>query len=97
MKLKFAAVVATALMLTGCGSADKDAMKQGLVKTGMEQTQADCYAVALADVIEADIYNNIAESLVQGSTERDAVNKARRKFGAEFKAPLNKARTGCVN
>ena len=83
-------------LLTGCESADIDLMKTGLVKGGMDQAKASCYAEKAGESVDGEIYNYIAKLIDQGVEERKAVNKARRKFGADFKTPLEEARDACV-
>ena len=89
--------LAALLLLAGCGeSPDVDSMKNGLTKSGMPTKQAVCFSQAMSKTLDGKIYNNLATLLNQGETEKNAVNKTRRKFGAEFKVPLEKARKGCV-
>ena len=96
MKCSFLGCAAL-LLLAGCGeSPDVDSMKNGLTKSGMEQDQAECFSQAMGKTVDGEIYNNLAVLLNQGETEKNAVNRTRRKFGAEFKVPMEKARAGCV-
>jgi hypothetical protein len=86
----------SSLLLTGCESADIELMKSGLTKGGMDASQASCYAEKAGDTVDGEIYNYIAKLMAEGLEENKAVNKARRKFGADFKTPLDEARKACV-
>jgi len=95
--IKYASLLFCAsLLLTGCESADVDLMKSGLVRGGMDSSQASCYAEKAGDAVDGETYNYIAKLMAEGVEESQAINKARRKFGAEFKKPLKEARDACV-
>ncbi|PHR27253.1 MAG: hypothetical protein COA36_09710 [Desulfotalea sp.] len=86
------------LILTGCGeSPDVELMKSGLTRVGMAKDQAKCYAEAAEDTVKGEPYNYIARLMGEGLGEKKAINKARRKFGADFKTPLEEARKNCLN
>jgi hypothetical protein len=80
----------------GCGSKDVEQMEAGLIKTGMPADQAECFARQMEETVDADPYNYMAKLMNAGADERSAVNKARRKYGADFKAPMEAARDACV-
>ncbi len=81
--------------VAGCGG-DAEMMKEGLRKSGLSQQQADCYADKMLDEgVDKDPYNYIAELLVNGADQRDAFNKARRKFGPEWQPAAKNARKAC--
>lgn len=82
-------------MLSGCGG-DKELMEKGLMRSGMEAGQAKCFAEKMAGGVETEIYDYLAKIMNEGVAEKEAVNKARRKFGADFKTPMEEARTACV-
>ncbi|WDP92768.1 MAG: hypothetical protein HUN04_24825 [Desulfobacter sp.] len=85
-----------AAMVSGCGG-DKDAMKAALAKTGMASDQAACFAEKMIEEgMEAEPYNYMAALMNNGASEKDAVNRTRRKFTAEFKTPMDAARKTCV-
>ncbi len=89
---------ALVLPMAGCGeSANVDLMKQGLTRNGLPADQAICYAENLDGKIKGEIYNFIAALMNEGITEKDSINRARRKFGADFKTPLEEVRNSCVN
>jgi hypothetical protein len=46
--------------------------------------------------INGETYNYMASLMKEGLDESGAVNKARRKFSADFKAPMEAARAACV-
>lgn len=71
-------------------------MKAGLVKSGMPAEQAECFARQMRKTVDAEPYNYMAELMNAGSDEKTAVNKARRKYGADFKESMEKARAACV-
>lgn len=84
------------LFLTACESADVDLMKAALVKSGMEASRAECYATQMVEKgVEAGAYNYIAKLMNAGLSEKEAVNKARRKYGAEFKSAMTEAKKFC--
>lgn len=95
--LKCAVVLAgMVLTLTGCGP-DVEKMSAGLAKSGMPADQAQCLAQKAADLgMDKEPYEYIAALLNEGVSEKDAVNKARRKFGADFKTPYGDAKDACV-
>lgn len=83
------------LFLAGCGP-KVDRMQAGLVKSGMPAAQAECFARQLGKSADTDAYNYVAELLNAGLDEKEAFNKARRKFGADIKAAADDARKACV-
>ncbi len=84
-----------AVLLGGCGP-DVEAMKKGLLTAGYSADKAACLAEKAADNgTPADPYEYIAKLLAEGVPEKDASNRARRKFGAEFKQPYNAAKKEC--
>ncbi|MEM7172759.1 MAG: hypothetical protein AAF530_21530 [Pseudomonadota bacterium] len=93
---KFPSIIIALFALAGCDQPNEDLMQQGLAKSGMAAAQASCYASSLAGAIDGDVYNQIAEALDGGASEKDAVNQARRKFGADFLTPLRDAKGGCT-
>ncbi len=83
------------LLLSGCGP-DVEAMKKGLLKAGFSAEKAACFAEKAADSGTPNgPYDYIAKLLAEGVPEKDAVNRARRKYGAEFKQPYNAAKKEC--
>lgn len=89
-------VVGAAVVLAGCGP-DVEKMTAGLARSGMPESQAQCLAEKAADLgMKKDSYNYIAALLNEGVDEKTAVNKARRKFGADFKTPYGEAQKACV-
>lgn len=85
------------LLLSGCGeSPDVDLMKSGLARSGIPSDQANCYAEAAGKTVDGEPYNYAAALMNEGVAEREAINKTRRKFGADFKTPLDEARKTCV-
>ena len=84
-------------VLTGCSSPDVEQMKTGLLKTGMPEDQAECFADRMRKAVKAEPYNYMAKLMNAGEDEKTAVNRTRRKYGAEFKAPMKKAREECVD
>lgn len=84
--------------IAGCfNSPDTDMMKAGLKRSGMAVVTADCFAEKMAEDINGEIYNYLAKLMSEGGyPEKDAVNKTRRKYGADFKAPMKEARNACV-
>lgn len=98
-KLGAVLIAACLCLIAGCfNSPDTDLMKAGLERSGMAAVPADCFAQKMADAdIDGEIYNYLAKLMSEGGfSEKDAVNKARRKYGAEFKTPLKEARDVCV-
>ncbi|WP_309400859.1 hypothetical protein [Cerasicoccus maritimus] len=86
----------TLLGIAGCSRPKVDEMKAGLIKSGMPAAQADCFANEMKKSVDADPYNYMAALMNAGADEKTAINKARRKYGAEFKAPLEEARDACT-
>ena len=87
----------TLLIVAGCGkSPDVELMKAGLVRSGMPAGQAACFAEKMSKTVKGEPYNYMAAVMNEGLDERTAVNKARRKFGPEFKTPMEEARAACV-
>ncbi len=85
------------VLLAACGpSPNVDAMKAGLTKSGMPVDQATCYAEAASKTVKGEQYNYIADLLNSGIAENEAVSKTRRKYSADFKEPLDKARAECI-
>jgi hypothetical protein len=84
------------LILSGCPSKDVEQMKAGLVKSGMPEAQAELFAEQMSKTVEAGPYNYMAKLMNAGVDEKTAVNRTRRKYGAEFLAPMKKARAECV-
>ena len=83
--------------LAGCGeSPDVEKMKAGLARSGMPPAQADCYAEKMAETVDGEPYNYVAKLMGEGLAEKEARNKARRKFGSEFQKPMSEARKACV-
>lgn len=89
------ALALAAVLLAGCGP-KVDRMKEGLRKSGMSAAQAECYAQQLSKSAETGPYNYMAELLNAGVNEKEAANKARRKYGAEFKEAVDTARKACA-
>jgi hypothetical protein len=85
------------VLLAGCGpSPNVDAMKVGLAKSGLPADQAACFAEAASKTVKGEPYNYLADLLNAGVKESEAVSKTRRKYSADFKDPLDKARDECV-
>ncbi len=83
--------------LVGCGeNPDIEVMSRGLVKSGMSQEHADCFAEGMSKAVDGEPYNYMASLLDKGTPEKDAVNRTRRKYGADFKTPMKKARAECL-
>lgn len=83
--------------LAGCGkSPDVELMKAGLAKSGMPSDQAACMAEAMGKTAKGEPYNYMAKLMNEGMTEKEAFNKARRKFGVEFRTAVQDARDACV-
>lgn len=93
--INISAIAVATVCLTGCGP-DVESMQQGLVKSGLPVNQASCYAEKAAEDTPKDAYEYVANFLNAGVSEKDAINKARRKYGADFKTPLGEARKACV-
>lgn len=90
-------LLALAAMTSGCGeSPDVEKMKAGLAKTGMPAEQAACFAEKMSKTVEGEPYNYMAALMKEGAAENEAVNRTRRKFGADFKTPMQEARAACV-
>ncbi len=96
-KVKLSVLLASsALVLIGCGP-DVEKMETGLAKSGLPAGQAKCLAEKADELgVDKNIYEYIANLLNEGVAEKDAVNKARRKYGADFKGPYQDARKACV-
>lgn len=95
--MKRNALLLLPLLLVGCGtSPDVESMKSGLIKSGMPADQATCFAETAGKTVDGDPYNYMAQLMNSGLAEREAINKARRKFSADFKESLEKARSECV-
>lgn len=85
------------LLFTGCGeSPDVPAMKEGLVRSGMPEDEADCFAEKLGDTVAGEAYNYMSALMGEGVDEKDAITKARRKYGAEFRSGVTEARKACA-
>jgi len=90
-------VVLLTVLLAGCGpSPNVDAMKAGLAKSGLPADQAACFAEAASKTVKGEPYNYLADLMNAGIKESEAVSKTRRKYSADFKDPLEKARAECV-
>lgn len=83
-------------LLMACEAPDSAMMSSGLTKSGMPVALANCMAEAMSESIDAEVFNSLAALLDKGVAEKEAVNRTRRKFGAEFRTPMNKARAACV-
>ena len=95
--MKRSAPLLLTVLLAACGpSPNVDAMKAGLTKSGMPVDQATCYAEAASKTVKGEQYNYIADLLNSGIAENEAVSKTRRKYSADFKEPLDKARAECI-
>ncbi|MDP0494995.1 MAG: hypothetical protein Q7Q73_02185 [Verrucomicrobiota bacterium JB024] len=86
-------LLAVPFLLAGCGPKVNE-MKAGLIKSGMPADQAECYAEEMKGM-DSGPYNYMAKLLNAGVSESDAINKTRRKYGADFKAEVEKARETC--
>jgi len=90
-------LLCAALFLSACGeSPDVDSMTSGLVKSGIASDQAACFAASMEKTIKGEPYNYMASLMNKGETEKNAVNKTRRKHGADFKDAMGEARKACV-
>jgi hypothetical protein len=90
-------MLAALLALAGCGeSPDVEMMKTGLARSGMPADQANCFAEKMGEKVDGEVYNYIARMMKEGLDEKTAVNKARRKYTADFKGPMQEARAACV-
>jgi hypothetical protein len=95
--LKIALLLFALPVLAGCGeSPDVEKMKAGLAKTGMPADQAACFAEKMSETVDGEQYNYMSALMNEGVSEKDAVNKTRRKYSADFKTPMEKARAACV-
>ena len=95
--IRLAAVLSACAFLSACGeSPDAEKMKAGLQKSGMEAAPAACFADKWAESAKGEIYNYVAALMAEGASEKDAVNRARRKYGADFKTDMEEARESCV-
>jgi hypothetical protein len=94
--LKIALLLFALPVLAGCESPDVEKMKAGLAKTGMPADQATCFAEKMSDAVDGEQYNYMAALMNEGVSEREAVNKTRRRYSADFKASMEKARAACV-
>ena len=74
--------------LVGCSSKDVDTMTRGLVASGMPKEQAQEYATGMKSAVKKGPYNYMAKLMVAGESEKSAINRARRKYGADFKKPM---------
>jgi len=93
----FIILLTVAFFLAGCGeSPDVVSMESGLVKSGMASGKAACFAGAMEKTVDGEVYNYLASLMNKGETEKDAVNKTRRKYGADFKVAMGQARKSCV-
>ena len=92
MRLKhFTALATLPLLLAACGSPDTESMLDGLKQSGKSASQARCYTDALADALDTDAFNQVAAYLTQGESYNEAIKRARRKYGADFREQLSKA------
>ena len=97
-KIKSYSLLAVSLLLlVGCGeSPDIAKMEAGLVSSGTGAAEAKCFAAAMSDQgVKGEPYNYLANLLTKGFAEQEAINKTRRRFGADFKTPMRKARKEC--
>lgn len=93
MRLKYLTpLAALPLLLTACAGPDTESMVAGLEKSGLGAAQARCYSDALAAALGAEAFNQVAAYLNQGDSYDEAVKRARRKFGAEFRESLDTAK-----
>jgi hypothetical protein len=90
-----ALVIFGLIALSGCGAPDVEQMKAGLAKSGMPAPQAACFAEKMSKTVKGEPYNYIAKLMNAGMAEKEAVQKARRKFGADFKTGMEEARAAC--
>lgn len=97
-KLQFSLLACSAIfLLSACGEyPDVDSMKSGLTKSGIPADQATCFATAMEKTVQGEPYNYLATLMNKGETEKKAVNKTRRKHGADFKDAMTDARKACV-
>ncbi len=99
MRLRaYTVLVAAPLLLAACGSKDTESMLAGLQKAGMPPSKAQCYSDALADALNADGFNQVAEYLAGGNSFDEATKRARRKYGAKFREQIKEAKdalAGC--
>ena len=90
----FMAIVFLGAMLSGCGG-NQEMMEKGLVRAGIDGTRAKCLAEKMSGTIKGEIYDYLANLLNEGVAEREAVNKTRRKYGADFKSQMEEAEKAC--
>jgi hypothetical protein len=90
----FMAIIFFGALLSGCGG-DKDLMEKGLVRAGKDATKAKCLAEKMAAGIKGETYDYLAKMLNEGVPERDAINKTRRKYSADFKSQIEEAEKAC--
>lgn len=90
----FMAIIFLGMMLSGCGG-DQGKMEKGLVRSGMEAGKAKCLAEKMAGTVKGETYDYLAGLLNEGVAEREAVNKTRRKYGADFKSQMEEAEKAC--
>lgn len=83
------------LVLAGCGG-DVELMTSGLTKSGLPANQAAAFAEKMSKSVKKGPYNYMAKLMDAGISEKDAVNKTRRKYGAEFKQAMQEAREETV-
>jgi hypothetical protein len=50
----------------------------------------------MSKTVDGEPYNYMASLMKEGLDEKDATNRARRKYGAEFRKPMLEARKDCV-
>ncbi len=86
------ALAALPLVLTACGSADTESMVAGLQKAGLSSAKAGCYSAALAESLKTDMFNQVAAYLEGGDSYDEALRRARRKFGADFREQMESAK-----
>lgn len=93
MRIKhYVAVAILPITLAACGSPDTESMVAGLQKSGMPSGKANCYSEALAESLKGDIFNQIAAYLDGGDSYDEALKRARRKFGADFREQIDAAK-----
>ena len=90
----FMAIIFLGALLSGCGG-DKELMEKGLVRAGKDAAMAKCLAEKMAASVKGETYDFLAKMLNEGVAERDAINKTRRKYGADFKAQIEEAEKAC--
>lgn len=88
MRSGYVAFLASALLLSACSAPDTESMQRGLTNNGMSAAQAGCYAGVLKEIIGTEEYNYLAGLMVEGASQKDAITRTRRKYGADFKTAM---------